>query len=65
VGESELEGKEDCGGERRELDGALPPRDEGDEHGERDRDPPEHGLREPEVGNPLRVVLPPAPDREG
>ena len=64
VGQRELEGDEHGGGERGQLERALAPRHDRDEPRECDREDDDDGLKEPEVGNPARVVLTPAPDRE-
>jgi hypothetical protein len=44
VGQGQLERDEHRSGERRELDGALPARDEGDDDRERDRRDLDHWL---------------------
>jgi hypothetical protein len=64
VGQCELEGDQHGGGERRELDRALPSRDERHDERQRDGEDGDDGLEEAEVGNPRCVVLAPAPDRK-
>src|SRR5512132_3604541 len=64
VGPRELEadpdGRRECG----ELQDRLAPRDERDEQSAPDKAHLQHLLHEVEVGDALRVVLPPTPDRE-
>jgi len=64
VGQRELESDEDGRRQRRELDRALPPRDEREHRRERNRKEGDDGLEEAEVRDAAGVVLTPAPDRE-
>jgi hypothetical protein len=65
VGQRELEREQERGGQGRQLEGALLPRDERGDRGERDDPHLDDGLERREVGDPAGVVLAPAPEREG
>ena len=62
VCQRDLERDEHRSGERRELDGALPSRKDGDDKRQHDRGHDQDRLDEAEIRDPLGVVLPPAPE---
>src|SRR5215213_11196088 len=64
VRQDELGADEERTGEGGELQRRLPPGHDGERERERDEAQLQHALRKAEVGEPVRVVLAPVPDRE-
>src|SRR5689334_16257201 len=64
VRQDELEAEQQHAGERRKLKRSLVPRQEREHERSDDEQPLEETLQQVQVGDPLRVVLAPVPDRE-